>query len=222
VVDGGSEDGTVEILEEAERTYNLSWRSEPDNGISDAMNKGLSRAAGHYIIFIHADDQLVGPDTLESVRPVIDVGNIDIYSFPVILDHPLKGRLLRKPIPLLWYNHFKFIFLHQGAFVNFRVFEKTGGFREEYKIAMDYDFFYRALQCKASVHFGEFPVAVMGGEGVGTVIDTALQRLEEERRVQIRNERNPLWRVAQSLFAAAYRPYKLAFIRRLNRSYCRN
>jgi hypothetical protein len=89
------------------------------------------------------------------------------------------------------------------------VFEKLGGFRKEFKINMDYDFFYRALQEKFVVKFGKFPVAIMGGKGVGTDPEMMNKRLKEERQVQRINERNPFWRLTQNIFACLYRPYKM-------------
>jgi glycosyltransferase involved in cell wall biosynthesis len=208
VIDGGSDDDTRDILKKFENLYNLYWISEPDDGIADALNKGLRIAKGRYIIVVQADDHLLSPDTLEKVYPLLNEQATDILSFPVILEHPIRGQVLRKPIERLWWNHFKFIFPHQGCFVHQRVFEKIGAFRKEFKINMDYDFFYRALQEKFRVKFGKFPVAIMGGEGVGTNLKTTHKRLEEERRVQQLNEKNPLWRLAQQIFAFFYLPYK--------------
>ena len=54
VIDGGSRDETLEILKEYENTYNLTWISESDKGIADALNKGLRLAGGRYIIVIQA------------------------------------------------------------------------------------------------------------------------------------------------------------------------
>jgi glycosyltransferase involved in cell wall biosynthesis len=129
VIDGGSSDGTVEILEEWGRRYNMSWLSEPDQGIADALNKGLKKAQGQYIIVIQADDSLLTPDVLEKVYPILNEQRIDILSFPVILQHPDKGKVLREPIRFLWWNHFKFIFPLQGWVVRHSVCEKLGGVR---------------------------------------------------------------------------------------------
>ena len=150
VIDGGSRDNTVEILKKYEHRYPLRWISEPDEGIADALNKGLRIATGHYIIVLQADDIFLTPDTLTLVAVTINKAHKDIYSFPVYLNHPTQGRKLRKPIRHLWYNRFKFIFLHQGCFVHRRVFKQIGGFRPEFKINMDYDFFYRALNAMDS------------------------------------------------------------------------
>jgi glycosyltransferase involved in cell wall biosynthesis len=208
VIDGGSADESVEILRQFEHTYPLLWISEPDLGISDALNKGIKKAGGRYILVIQADDYLFDSIVLERVFLFLQDERYDICSFPVVLNHPIHGGLLRKPIRRLWWNHFKFIFPHQGCFVHRRVFEKIGGFSNRFSINMDYDFFYRALSSRCNVGFGNFPVAYMGGEGIGTDSDFSEKRLEEERLVQCLNERSLFWRGAQTLFRVLYVPYK--------------
>lgn len=208
VIDGGSIDGTVEILKKMEHSYNMSWISEPDQGIAEALNKGLQVAKGQYIIVIQADDRFLNPNILEKVYPLLNNEEIDILSFPVIMEDAVQGKVLRKPIRCLWWNHFKFIFPHQGCFVNRRVFERIGSFREEFKIALDYDFLYRALKNKCSVRFEKLPVALMGGEGIGSNPDYIFKRLKEEKLVHRLNEQNKFWRIAQYVFTLFYMPYK--------------
>jgi hypothetical protein len=88
------------------------------------------------------------------------------------------------------------------------VFDQTGMFRNRFKICLDYDFFYRALARNCSVKFGQTPVALMGGEGVGSNPEFISKRLKEDRLVQILNERNILWKAAQYVFHTLYVPYK--------------
>jgi glycosyltransferase involved in cell wall biosynthesis len=208
VIDGGSIDTTINLLKQYESLYPLNWTSEPDKGISDALNKGLRRAAGYYIIVLQADDTLINSTILEYVFALVNQSEKDIYSYPVLLDHPSRGLTLRKPIRQKWYNRFKFIFPHQGCFVKRSVFDKIGGFNTSFKIAMDYDFFYRALKHNCSVEFGNFPVALMGGTGIGSVIENLSNRLREEQMVQAINEDNYYWRTAQKFFWRLYLPYK--------------
>lgn len=209
VIDGGSKDQTLQILKEFENTYNLTWISEPDRGISDALNKGLNMAHGRYILVIQADDRLAGSKVLEQIYPIVKSEEFDICSFPVIVDSQEHGVFLRRPIRVLWWNRFKTIFPHQGSFVHRRVFSSVGTFRDEFSIALDYDFFYRALVAGCSVKFEAKPaVAIMGGEGVGSRNDFLLARIREEAKVQRANEKRVLWRFLQRIFHSVYVPYK--------------
>ena len=79
---------------------------------------------------------------------------------------------------------------------------------------MDYDFFYRALQAKASIQYFSRPLALMGGEGVSSDPRFLLKRLQEEQAVQNLNEQNHHWRVAQRMFRRLYIPYKTRWLSR--------
>jgi glycosyltransferase involved in cell wall biosynthesis len=216
VIDGCSQDDTLSVLNTFSGSYDLRFVSEPDRGISDALNKGVTKSRGAYFLVIQADDQLIDQGILEKVFPLLQDEHYDIHSFPVIVDHPELGKFLRCPVPVLWWNRFKFIFPHQGAFVHRRVFERIGGFREDFSIAMDYDFFYRAVLAGCTVKFHRAPpVAMMGGSGIGTRLDFLRRRLKEESLVQEMNERNTLWRMGQIVFKRLYHPYKMWLLPRL-------
>jgi glycosyltransferase involved in cell wall biosynthesis len=208
IIDGGSCDSTIEILKKYEQSYPFHWISETDTGIADALNKGLRIAKGEFIIVLHADDVLFNEETLSSVFSLINKSQKDIYSFPVLYEHPIRGHILLKPNRHLWYNHFRLIFRHQGCFVHRSVFDKIRGFNTSYRISMDYDFFYRALKHKCSVEFFDRPVSIMGGKGLSSVVDNVPQRLKEDRLVQAINEDNKFWKTTQKLFWSLYVPYK--------------
>ena len=208
VIDGESRDETCDILREFEDAYKLFWISEPDQGIANALNKGLKRSNGRYILVIHADDQLLRPDTLTRVYPLLKKDRFDINGFPVVLEHPINGRILLKPKRAIWWHHFKTIFLHQGTFVHKRVFDRIGAFREQFSIALDYDFFYRALMSRSMIKFGNEPIALMGGKGISSTPELIIKRLHEEALVRKMNENNLFWRNAQLLFQKLYFPYK--------------
>ncbi len=74
VVDGGSTDGTVEIIREYEKRFGgrLKWISEPDKGIYDAMNKGLRMATGDVVGILNSDDFFSSNDALSTVARVIE------------------------------------------------------------------------------------------------------------------------------------------------------
>jgi len=64
VIDGGSTDGSKELIEANKANINY-WVSEPDKGIYNAMNKGIIKANGEYLLFINSGDELFSPTVLE-------------------------------------------------------------------------------------------------------------------------------------------------------------
>jgi glycosyltransferase involved in cell wall biosynthesis len=217
VIDGMSNDNTLDVLTEFSGTYQLHWRSEPDKGIADALNKGLAAAKGRYVLVIQADDRLLHSTVLEKTYSILKTERYDIVSFPVFKFFSSERRRLLRPTRCLWWNHFKFIFLHQGTFVHHRVFDLVGGFRRQFSIAFDYDFFYRALMIGSSVRFERMPIALMGGEGLSSRQDVLRRRIREEALVHLSNEEGPLLRLAQKAFHSLYFPYKTKLLPNVQR-----
>lgn len=183
IIDGGSSDGTLEIIRRYENAVS-SWVSEPDNGIADAMNKGLNRATGKYVMFIHADDYLAESNSLN--QAIGFLAGQDIVLFDI-----LYGRSMRRSTPRgfnFWMN-FKTGVYHQGSLCKREIFERIGGFDIDFKIAMDFDFFLRAYRYGLRAHYFPIAVAVMRDTGISASTDwpSLLKRLGEERKAQIKN-----------------------------------
>jgi len=208
VTDGGSTDGTLECLQRYASLYPLRWISEPDRGIADALNKAVALATGRYLLVLQADDRLIDHTILDKVQRLIGDESCDICSFQVIRERPSSSPFLYRPIRFPGWYHFKHIIPHQGAFVHRRLFERIGGFREQFSIAMDYDFFYRAFKSSASIRYFPLPVSFMGAYGISSQHQILLKRLDEEKRVQELNEKSAWWRTAQKAFRLLYIPYK--------------
>ena len=109
IVDGASKDNTLQIAQhyQAASTYEVIISSEPDHGLYDAMNKGLRRATGDYIVFLNAGDALHAADTLQTVVNAITSSQLPavIYGDTAIIDadgHFLHLRRLRPPKELSW------------------------------------------------------------------------------------------------------------------------
>ena len=208
VVDGGSSDGTIEILKKFKSTYSLSWISEKDKGISDALNKGVSRARGEYILVLQADDRLINKAILGIVYAKLAGDSADIYSFPVLSEFADGKKLAYRAKPFTWLYHFKTPYPHQGVFVHRRVYEKIGAFDNRFEIAMDYDFFYRALQAGISVKQEDTFVAIMKYGGIGSSQATLRKRIKEEFNVQKKNEKHIGWKIIQLMYRLFYPFYK--------------
>ena len=109
IVDGASKDNTLHIAQhyQAASTYEVIISSEPDHGLYDAMNKGLRRATGDYIVFLNAGDALHAADTLQTVVNASTSSQLPavIYGDTAIIDadgHFLHLRRLRPPKELSW------------------------------------------------------------------------------------------------------------------------
>ncbi|HOF19913.1 MAG TPA: glycosyltransferase family 2 protein [Bacteroidales bacterium] len=141
VIDGGSTDNTLGILKQYEGFIDY-WISEPDRGIADAFNKGVNYSTGDYISFLGSDDWYES-DALtriaQSLRPGTDIytGHANLWS-----SDGCRFVKFHKSRPERIFQTMRIA--HAAAFVSRNVFEQTGTFSADYKIAMDYDFLLRA------------------------------------------------------------------------------
>lgn len=208
VIDGGSTDGTVEVLRG--RASGLAyWRSEPDAGIADAMNKGLDHAIGKWVAFIHADDYLAGSNVLALALDEIPAG-VDIAAFPVLFGAEPSRRLVR-PRPIGRMTHLKMGMCHQGMLVRRELFQRVGMFDTSFKICMDYEHLIRALHHGTSVFVADAPVlSCMSDGGISSREDWPMlcRRLLEEKRIHMKHARTLLSQVVLRVYWWLYLPYR--------------
>lgn len=165
VIDGGSTDGTLEIIARYRDKID-KFVSEKDEGIYDAMNKGISLSEGEYVIFINGGDFLVNDRVFERVfdnNPSEDI----IYTNGVILLY--KDFYLIKRFPEKITRTFMYMdtLPHQNAFCKLDLLKKCGGFDKSLKIAADYDLFLKALyKFNASYFYLPIYIAVNNLDGV--------------------------------------------------------
>lgn len=149
VVDGGSTDGTVDIIKQYKEGV-AYWISEPDKGLYDAMNKGLKQATGDYVWFINAGDTLHTANTLQeimaSLKKTVSLPDI-IYGDSQIVDaegNSLGLRRLRPPKRLTWKSFRMGMLVSHQSFIVRR--EIAPFYDEEYKLAADFDWCIQCLQ----------------------------------------------------------------------------
>ncbi|MCF8069592.1 MAG: glycosyltransferase [Desulfobacterales bacterium] len=182
IVDGGSTDGTLNIITKHESKIDR-WITESDDGIADAMNKGICLATGDYIIFLHSDDYFTDIHSLSNAVLFLSK-EWDIFLFNIFLSKNGKKKLYQ-PRGFNWWMNFKTGIFHQSAICSKELFLKIGVFDTSYHIAMDYDFFLRAYRAKMKTKKITHPLSVMRLCGVSSKIDrpSLKERLGEERRI---------------------------------------
>ena len=137
VVDGASADGTVDIIKEYEPKFagRMRWISEPDNGIYDAMNKGIKLSRGNYLNFLNADDYYE-PDTLEILRQAITAHpGFDVYyGITRCFDQAGEICIRRESHTRLPWQHID----HQSMWYRRSVFKSFGLYDTGYRVAADF------------------------------------------------------------------------------------
>lgn len=183
VIDGASTDNTPDIIRQYDAIIDY-WISEPDNGIADAMNKGLHSATGEYILFLHADDYFENNQSL--AQAVTRIGYEDIALFDILYGGELK---YLTPRGLNFWINFKTGVFHQAALCKRSVFDRIGGFDTGLKIAMDYDFFLRAYRHGITPRHYPLALSVMRDTGISSKTDwpALLSRFNEEKKVHLKN-----------------------------------
>lgn len=179
LVDGGSTDGTLEIIKEYRNAITL-WISEKDKGISDAFNKGIALATGDWIGILNADDWYE-PTTLEMVErhaATADVlhGKIQ-YWIGFQKDYLAEGNqdFLESEMTI----H------HPTVFVKAETYKECGNFRLDYRYAMDYELVLRFY--KAKKKFVYIPVVLANMSFEGASDKNWRKATQESREAKIAN-----------------------------------
>jgi glycosyltransferase involved in cell wall biosynthesis len=174
VVDGLSTDGTLGIVRNFGSVVDRLI-SELDNGIFNAMNKGAAAASGRFIVFINGDDELA-PDGFREIKPVLATAAEDVVSCvsEIAVNGQFAGYLRPNLAPLLFFNSIP----HPSTFVRTRVM-KDFPFREDLRIASDYDLFLRLLIARKRFRMLN-AVTAIHYRGCGVSADSALSHREME------------------------------------------
>jgi glycosyltransferase involved in cell wall biosynthesis len=146
IIDGGSVDGSVEIIQKCDHKDNLGhsnkidyWKSEPDSGIYNAMNKGISKAKGEYCLFLNSGDLLSSPFILTELFN--ELPSADIIYCDSIFTRDNKD-VFKYILPENMSLHFLFCnsICHQSTLIRRSLFEIVGSYNENNKIISDWEF----------------------------------------------------------------------------------
>lgn len=188
IIDGGSKDGTVEILTENSDKINY-WISEPDRGIYNAWNKGLSQAKGEWISFLGADDFLWDAQVLERMSVALQNVPPDVrlaYAQIMLLNN--NGENLY-PIGEPWgkvKERFKqgLCLPHPGVMHRRSLFERNGKFDESFRIGGDYELMLRELKTAEAMFIPDIITTAMRPGGLSSNPSNSIEAMQDIRRAQ--------------------------------------
>lgn len=180
VADGGSTDGTLDILNNA-KDLNVALSSQPDFGIYDALNRAIKASKGDYYVVIGADD-VFEPDTIERFFNQIDGVNTVITS-PILINNKIYEL---SPLPVFLSGFRAKICGHSIATLFKKsLHEKYGYYSKKYPIAADYDFMMKLVVNSEKIKACDFIAGKFGMGGVSTV--DRIGSASEVMRVMISN-----------------------------------
>jgi len=168
IIDGGSSDGSQEVILSFKDTSdkNFLWQSEPDTGVYNAMNKGISYSNGEYCFFLNSGDYFHDNKVLESIftyPPDSDV----IYGDLVVYKDGLLEGVSKGKGSITFLDLYIGIIKHQASFIRKELFEKYGLYDETLKIVADWAFFLNVVGIqRASAKYVELKIACFDNNGI--------------------------------------------------------
>ena len=177
VVDGGSRDGTVELLKSYEPKFNgrMRWVSERDEGMYDAINKGIRMATGDIVGILNSDDVFATDTTLSEIAAAFDDGVESVYAdIRFVRSEMGQGGACDldklRAMPTMryysasrwrpWMHNWGFMPPHPSVYIRRETFARLSGYRLGYRISADFELMTRYL-CKARIQYRYLPECVV-------------------------------------------------------------
>lgn len=181
VADGGSTDGTLEILSQVD-DLPLVVDTRPDFGIYDALNRAIKLSSGEYYLVVGADD-ILHHNAIELFYRSIENNNPDLVSALVRTD---TGSLISPEKKWKWfYSQRAYIGAHAvGTLIKKSLHDRFGFYSKDFPIAADQFFIKKACDSGAKIAYADFVAGVFATSGVSSLDRTGL--LTESFRVQLR------------------------------------
>lgn len=172
VIDGNSKDTTIEIIQSTpNRVVNLV--SETDDGMYDAMNKGIQLATGEIVGILNSDDFFTSNDVIAKIVAAFENNEVDAVYGDTRFVRPDNLNKTVRYYSSAWFKptlfRFGFMPAHPSFYVRRKYFEKLGFYKTNYKIAADYELLIRYLFVnKLKTHYLNFCVVTMRTGGKST------------------------------------------------------
>lgn len=179
IIDGGSSDGTVDIIREHEH-HLAYWISEPDRGIYDAWNKGIDASQGEFIAFVGADDVLEPCALTAYIEKIKNFPDVEYWSSRVAFGSR-QGKVIGRPWRWLKFKRYMTV-AHVGSLHRRDLYARYGKYDTSLRIVGDYEFL---LRVGKNLHAGyiDFVTVTMGADGISN--KQAFLALKETRLAKI-------------------------------------
>lgn len=149
VIDGNSTDGTVDIIKKYAHKIDY-WISEPDKGIYEAMNKGIRKASGKYVMFLNSGDDFADDDTVNKILNSAEDYDIVYNDLNIVMKNK---SFIKKYPPKLTFKYFTHDTIsHPATLIKRELFNKIGFYDDSLKIVADWKWFLIAL-CKHNAKY---------------------------------------------------------------------
>ena len=179
VIDGGSSDNSISLLEQNKDRFSY-WVSEKDNGIYNAMNKGIIHATGDYIIFMNSGDTFLHSKVLQEIIPLLDK---DIVAGSVFLAGTKTRKMSPNELTPWWILNNNIP--HQAEFIRRSLFSVIGLYAEDLSILSDLEFNLRASLKEFTYKSLNYDVATVEPGGISS---TQTEKVTQEIKcIQERN-----------------------------------
>lgn len=182
IIDGASTDGSAEYIKENVSHFSY-WISEQDKGIYNAMNKGIDRTTGEYLLFLNSGDYLAENDVIEKFigfKPVEDI----VYGDVFIVDIDSCRERSNYPVKVKLKDFFNASIPHPATFIKSYLFDKYGLYNENNKIVSDWEFFFKIYQLgECDFRKIELVPTVFNKDGISSSIEGKELHRKERKKV---------------------------------------
>ncbi len=165
IIDGGSTDGTVDIIKKYSSRLSY-WVSEKDNGVFDAMNKGIKMANGDWVNFMNAGDYFVNDIVLANIDFETNIEAGIIYG-----NTEYEGSGVRKPFEMSSLQYGMIMACHQSMFFNKKILAEELMYSSKFKLICDYDLVCRIIKARYPVKYVDCTLAHYMGGGLSASIN---------------------------------------------------
>lgn len=180
IIDGGSTDGSIEFIKENSEKITY-WISESDSGVYNAMNKGIKKAKGEYLLFLNSGDAFINNEVLLKVFSEIRTADFVYGDLMVNASHRIWLKTYPKELTFQYF--LKDTLPHPATFIRREIFARCGLYNEDNKIVSDWEFFMLSIaKHNCSYQHLSIPISEFMYNGISSKVENRELIFQEKRK----------------------------------------